>query len=82
MRAALSARGSSLAACAQRDRAGLGERRRHRASRYGDVCSPPSTSSWRGGCSSAIPGLTIVGVFGMAVGMAISAGAFTIVGRS
>ena len=70
---------SSLAACAQRVGAGIGERRRQRRVPLRPRRFSRSTSSWPGACCVRYPGLSIVGVFGMAVGIAIAAGAFTIV---
>lgn len=70
----------TVAACANAVAAGLGERRRQRR----DGFTPTATFAaldfviaWR--IARRYPGLSVISVFGMAVGIAIAAGAFTIV---
>jgi len=66
------------AACLNAVGTGMGERLRQRRRRFGPMFSPLDvTLAWR--MLVRYPGLTLVGVFGMAIGIAIAAAAFTIV---
>lgn len=66
-----------LAACLNAIGAGLAERRRHHVVRFGYAFSVLDfTLAWR--MLLRYPGLSIVGVFGMAVGIMVAAGAFTV----
>jgi putative ABC transport system permease protein len=57
---------------------GLAERRRHHVIRFGYAFSSLDfTLAWR--VLLRYPGLSIVGVFGMSVGIAVSAGAFAVI---
>lgn len=57
---------------------GIVERRRHHVIRFGHAFSSLDfTLAWR--VLLRYPGLSIVGVFGMAVGIAVSAGAFAVI---
>ena len=67
-----------LLACANAIGAGIVERRRHKVRRFGYIFSPLDfTLAWR--MLLRYPGLSLVSVFGMAVGIAIAAGASTVV---
>jgi putative ABC transport system permease protein len=66
------------AACLNAIGAGLAERRRFRVVRFGHAFSALDfTLAWR--VLLRYPGLSIVGVFGMAVGIAVATGAFALV---
>jgi predicted permease len=68
----------AAAACLDAVSTGMAERRRRRVVRFGHAFSwLDVTLAWR--MMHRYPGLSVVGVFGMAVGIAVAAGAFTIV---
>ena len=73
-----SACGFVASACLNAVTTGIGERLRQRRRRFGPLFSAPDfTLAWR--MLVRYPGLSLVSVFGIAVGIAIAAGAFTIV---
>jgi putative ABC transport system permease protein len=68
----------ALAAFADLIAAGIAERRRHHVVRFGYVFSALDfTLAWR--MLIRYPGLSVVAVFGIAVGIAIAAGAFAVI---
>lgn len=67
-----------VAACVNAIGTGIAERRRHHVRRFGYTFSPLDfTLAWR--MLLRDPGLSVVGVFGMAVGIAVAGGAFTVI---
>jgi putative ABC transport system permease protein len=67
-----------IAACLNAIGAGLAERRRHRVVRFGYAFSSLDfTLAWR--VLLRYPGLSLVGVFGMAIGIAVATGAFALI---
>ena len=67
-----------VAACVNAIGTGIAERRRHHVRRFGYTFSPLDfTLAWR--MLLRYPGLSVVGVFGMAVGIAVAGGALTVI---
>ena len=67
-----------VAACVNAIGTGIAERRRHQVRRFGYTFSPLDfTLAWR--MLLRYPGLSVVGVFGMAVGIAVAGGALTVI---